>query len=46
MLLWKIERGIRQAAEELKEEIERLQSLGNEKITKELGRIKKLLNIV
>ncbi len=40
------ERGIRQVAEELKEEIEKLQSLGNEKITKELHRIKKLLNIV
>ena len=40
------ERGIRRVAEELKEEIEKLQSLGNEKITKELHRIKKLLNIV
>ncbi len=40
------ERGIRQVAEELKEEIEKLQSLGNEKITKELHHIKKLLNIV
>ena len=40
------ERGIRQVAEDLKEEIEKLQSLGNEKITKKLHRIKKLLNIV
>ena len=43
------EGGIRQVMEELKEEIEeieKLQSLGNEKITKELDRIKKMLNIV
>lgn len=40
------ERGIRQVAEELKEEIEKLESLGNEKITKELYHLKKLLNIV
>ena len=40
------EGGIRQVTEELKEEIEKLQSLGNEKITKELDRIKKMLNIV
>jgi len=40
------ERGIRQVAEELKKEIEQLQNLGNEKIIKELHRLKKLLNIV
>jgi len=38
-------KGIRQVAEELKSEIEKLQSLGNKKITQELHHIKKLLNI-
>jgi len=33
-------------AKELKEEIEKLENLGNEKITKELYHIKKLLNII
>ena len=40
------ERGVKQVVEELKEEIEKLQSLGNERIMKELEQLKKLLNIV
>jgi len=33
-----------QVAEELRKEIEKLQSIGNEKMNKELKRLKKLLN--
>ena len=41
-----IDKGIKQVAEELKKEIEKLQSLHNDKINIELMRLKKLLNIV